>query len=800
MTGDGQQRIGLLRATMVGIGAIMGGGVLVLAGVAYAEAGPGVLAAFAANGVVALLTALSMAEISSAFPESGGTYLFAKKVLSVRLAFAVGWVLWFAYIVSGVLYAVGFASFAALGLEELVRAAGGALPGWLGGRRLQLLLAVLAVLSYAGTLARRSTAGGAGTTIGKLVVFLAIIAGGLVALMQQPQERTLAALSPFLPGGVTGVVAVMGLTFITVQGFEVVAAMAGEVEAPARTIPRAMALALGISMVIYLPLLFVVAAVGTAPGQSITALAAAQPETMVAVAARRFLGVPGYWLVVVAAVLASLSALQSTMLAAARVAQFMALDHTLPRVLGVRHARHGTPVMAIYASTLTLVAILFMVPDLAAAGAAAGLIFLVSFTLGHVTAYLARVRGGGAPDAYRTPLFPLVPVLGGAACAFLAVFQAVFAPVAAGIASIWLALGGLLYVALLAPRAQLADASAQALDPGLVRLRGKRPLVLLPVANPRHASALVAVANALVPSEIGRVLLLSVVPSPQPGGPPEAGDDGRGAAGDPAGDIAVRLADAQEVVRNALTASYATGQTPEALITAAPEPWAEIRRVARAYDCECLLLGLPRLAQHPDVSRVEQLINEVDCDVAILCAPPDWQLAQARRILVPIGGRGEQHELRARLLGSIVRTAPREVTFLRVLPPSGDMAGADEPADHGAGSAGPGDVARPGDVVSLGSVPGAGLAEARVQALRLARAHLPGAHDIDVVQAADVAAAVARAASACDLLVLGLRSEPTAFHMGRPRAVFGELAMDIARRAPCATILLSGRRSSFIGI
>jgi hypothetical protein len=63
-----------------------------------------------------------------------------------------------------------------------------------------------------------------------------------------------------------------------------------------------------------------------------------------------------------------------------------------------------------------------------------------------------------------------------------------------------------------------------------------------------------------------------------------------------------------------------------------------------------------------------------------------------------------------------------------------------------------------------------------------------------------VAEAVARAAHGRDLLVLGLRTEPTAFHMGRPRARFGELAMDIARRAPCATILLSGRRSSFIGI
>ncbi len=86
----------------MGVGAIVGGGILVLGGVALAESGPGAIAAFAINGLVAGLTALSFAEMSSAFPESGGAYTFAKKVLSVRLAFAVGWVLWFASIVAAV--------------------------------------------------------------------------------------------------------------------------------------------------------------------------------------------------------------------------------------------------------------------------------------------------------------------------------------------------------------------------------------------------------------------------------------------------------------------------------------------------------------------------------------------------------------------------------------------------------------------------------------------------------------------------------------------------------------------------
>src|SRR5687768_5987849 len=111
---DDRRTVALTAATLVGIGGILGGGMLVLAGTAFAMTGPSFVLAFALNGVVALLTAMSIAEISTAFPESGGAYVFAKKVLSVRTAFAVGWVLWFAYIVAGVLYALSFASYVAI--------------------------------------------------------------------------------------------------------------------------------------------------------------------------------------------------------------------------------------------------------------------------------------------------------------------------------------------------------------------------------------------------------------------------------------------------------------------------------------------------------------------------------------------------------------------------------------------------------------------------------------------------------------------------------------------------------------
>ncbi|MEO6872349.1 MAG: amino acid permease, partial [Chthoniobacterales bacterium] len=79
---------------------------MALAGAAFSATGPSAVLAFALNGIIALLTALSFSEMAAAFPESGGTYTFAKKVLNVRIAFAVGWVVWFASLIAAVLYAL----------------------------------------------------------------------------------------------------------------------------------------------------------------------------------------------------------------------------------------------------------------------------------------------------------------------------------------------------------------------------------------------------------------------------------------------------------------------------------------------------------------------------------------------------------------------------------------------------------------------------------------------------------------------------------------------------------------------
>lgn len=737
---ESKRQIGLIGATGVGVGAIVGGGIFVLAGVAFANAGPGAILAFALNGGIALLTALSFAEMSTSFPESGGAYTFAKKVLSVRAAFVVGWVLWFAYIVAAVLYALGFAEFFAAILIELSPTVGLDPPSLLSSRNTVVLFALAAVGLYTLQLARSSGGGRDYATAGKVVVFVILVAGGLWAVARAPSGTVVAGATPWLPNGAGGLLSAMGFTFIALQGFDLIAAIGGEVKTPRVVIPRAMFLSLAAALAIYIPLLFVTATVGHDPSMSISEMAEKHPETLMPDSVRIYLGEPGYWLVMVAAVLSTLSALAANLLAASRVALSMARDRTLPGFLAQLSVERQTPAIAVYVSALTLLAILLMLPDLATAGAAASLIFLLMFSLVHVTAYLARKRGGGEPDHFRTPMFPLVPAAGVLACMALAAFQAFEVPRAGEIIGLWLALGGVLYYAVFSSRAEAADAYVEGADPGLARLRGRSPLVLVPLANPATAASMVRIAAALAPPKFGRVMLLSVLQR----------DRAREAAVDPEASMVGTQ------ISRGLAASFQEGQEPETLITVADKPWQEITRVAKEHACASVLLGLPRLDERDDggplAEDLERLLAEIGRDVVIVRSPPEFKLADVERILVPMGDKLEHDNLRTRLLGSLFRTAARGVEFMRVLP--------------------------------TGTAEGE---RRRLEAelVRLAREETPGESGTGkVLVGDDVIGTVVQAADEVDLLILVLSR-----HQGR--RLFRETALRIAARTQTATILVS---------
>ena len=729
-----KRSIGLAGATGIGVGAMVGGGILALAGVAFAASGPSAILAFVLNGVIALMTALSFAEMAAANPRNGGAYTYAKNALTVQIAFGVGWVVWFASLVAAVLYALGFGAFAVFALQQFpLGEVGNALARHAAT---PVVLALAATALYGLRLTRVSSGGGALANIVKLSVFALLIAGGLAVGLRTPFEHITESMTPFFAGGLSGLLAAMGYTFIALQGFDLIASAAGEIKEPEKTIPKAMVGTLLIGMVIYLPLLFVVMTVGMAPGENIAEASAANPETVVAIAAQNYLGAFGFWFVLVAAVASMLSALQANLFAASRIAFSMANDRTLTHHLADIHPRYGTPTKAILATVAIVGLLILLLPDVAAAGAASSLIFLITFALAHLVMMLMRKRRFAKTATFKVPFYPALPVVGMASCVGLALFQAIAVPAAGAISLGWLLIGLVLFISFFVQRARAVDASEEALDPDLVRLRGLSPLVLLPISNPANAESMVFVANALAPPVVGRVLLLSIMK-------PSKNEE----------DLHRRLTNNRDAMQFALKASFDSGLRPDALTTIADEPWEEIDRVVRVHRCRSLLLGLSSFSDLQTSENLEKLVKRAPCDVVVMRPPcSGWKIAEARKVLIPVAGLGAHDTLRARVAASLWRTHQPEITFLRILPTN---------------------------------TPAPAVEKSRRDLIRFAGRIIPGKTDVLLVLSDDAKNELVRQTALHDLVIMGL---------GRPGPrdkAFGRIPLSMAQETDTALIFIS---------
>lgn len=286
----------------------MGAGIFVLTGIAAGVAGPGLILTFLLNGFVALLTAMSYAELGSCYHDAGGGYLWVKEGLPKWNGFLSGWMSWFAHAVACSLYALGFGAY----FEHLLANVGVTVPHWSFLNPQKLLAVLVAVLFAYINFRGASETGKVGNlvTIAKVVVLMVFIAFGLTYLFGKPDWHQ--PFTPFLPHGWGAVVQAMGLTFIAFQGFEVISQCSEEVQAPKKNIPRAILLSLAIVVPIYL--LVAIAALGAVeppPGVTPWDFLAAGKETALVEVARHFFPGGGV-MILLGGLVSTMSALNAT--------------------------------------------------------------------------------------------------------------------------------------------------------------------------------------------------------------------------------------------------------------------------------------------------------------------------------------------------------------------------------------------------------------------------------------------------------------------------------------------------------
>jgi amino acid transporter/nucleotide-binding universal stress UspA family protein len=647
------RHLGLFEATMIGVGAMIGAGIFVLTGIAAGNAGPAALVAFGLNGVITLFTALSYAELSSAIPEAGGGYSFIKKVMPNSIAFTSGWMLWFAYIVACSLYAKGFGSYFMEFTTRYMPAVGNALMKFLGEHGSVVLLTVLVSLLFIAVNIIGTHASGKTEniiTMAKIAILAVFIFFGLKQALTAPATAQ-ANFKPLFPMGFTGVLAAMGLTFIAFEGYDLIATVSEEVREPRKTIPKAILLSLGITITIYILVVFVcIGAVPPEDGMQSWQLLGKFKEMGIIRAAQSFMPAFGIVLILGGGLFATLSALNATVLASSRVAFSMGRDWMLPNSLSRIHSQKRTPVLAISLSGILFISIAVFLP-LETIGVASSLLFLLTFSLVNLALIIYRRRSKTLPP-FRVPLFPLFPILGFLTSIGLGIFQLVNEGTAWILTAAWIVVGLVIYFFAFSRKVKIADVPKFVRSPELIGLKKtRRYKILVPLANPTRVVPLMHLAGKIARSCKGEILSLNVSVLPNITEYSEA---------EPF------LLEAQSIMNKAQKIAFDLHVPHTFLMKVGRSVSGEIVQVAKENGCQLILLGYKKDEDPLENSVIHRIINRQPCDVAILKSDSE-EIPSFRRILLPVGGQEIHDHLKARIVHCLSQEEENEVTFLRIL-------------------------------------------------------------------------------------------------------------------------------------
>ncbi|TLF94923.1 amino acid permease [Nocardia cyriacigeorgica] len=376
------RRLGVADAVMVGLGAMLGAGIFAALAPAAKAAGSGLLLGLTVAAVVAYCNATSSARLAARYPDSGGTYVYGRERLGPFWGYLAGW----SFVVGKT------ASCAAMALTVGVYL-------WPGHAHAVAVAAVVALttVNYLGV--QKSAL----LTRVIVAVVLAVLAAVVVGATTSPEADPdrLAFGSDITP---LGVLQAAGLLFFAFAGYARIATLGEEVRDPARTIPRAIPIALGITLVVY-------AAVAVAAllvlGPQRLAESTAPLSSAVQAAGADWLSP----IVRAGAAVAALGSLLALILGVSRTTLAMARDHHLPRTLAAVHPRTGVPHHAEIAVG-AVVALAAATADLRAAIGFSSFGVLLYYAIANASAWTLTRDDGRPPRP--------VPIAGLIGCLLLA--------------------------------------------------------------------------------------------------------------------------------------------------------------------------------------------------------------------------------------------------------------------------------------------------------------------------------------------------------------------------------------------
>ncbi len=639
------RELGLSQALSIGLGTMIGAGIFVLSAIAAEKAGPGATFSYLIAGLICLPTAMTVSELATGMPRAGGSYHLISRALGPLAGAVVGPGNWLGLIFATGFYLIGFAQYVAYLLP---------VPTWMTALATGILFTYL---NYRGI---KLSGQVQNVIVVLLVLILALFVGRGLFNVDPALHR------PFVPHGWGAVMANVGLIIVSFTGFEKISTVAEEIKWPERNLPLSIVGSVIMATVLYVAILYVTT--GVLPYQIMADFQAPLVE-----AARRFMSFVGVAGISLAALLATASSANAAIMASSRINFAMGRDNILPGWFNEIHPKYLTPHRSVLATggLATLLALSGQAKALAEVSSA---LFMVNYALLSLSLVVMRqARPAWYRPAYRIPLYPWLPLMGGAlALAVIGTMERAAQMAGLGLVSLslaWYALWGQRRTAVKGELRPWLERE-QPLEAAISRLEraaeARRHEILVPVANPATVRGLIALAAALARGhERAKVVALRVVPVP-PSTPLSAAQ--------------AYLAHQEghwDILRLATECGAEAGVEVETLLRAAHGIASGIIGMAEGRpEIRLILLGWhgPLTLSRIRTSADKQVVQRAPCDVAVFL---NKGLTMARRILVLAGG-GPHARLGLRLAYGLMADEDAELVVLRVVRAVGEVNSAAE--------------------------------------------------------------------------------------------------------------------------
>ena len=448
-----RRALSALNLTMLGIGAIIGAGIFVLTGTAAAQtAGPAIVLSFVLAGFGCLFAGLCYAEFAAMIPIAGSAYTYGYATLGEFIAWIIGWDLILEYLFGAATVAVGWSGYFVAFLQDNLGIH--VSPAWtqapLGVVGTHTLVRNLMCIDPHGAATAASNgACAAGSVLQPGIINLpAIILVGLMTTLLVIGIKESASFNnlivfikvaivilviafgfgyvkpsnwhPFIPAntgtfgeyGFSGIVRGAAVVFFAYIGFDAVSTAAQEAKNPQKDMPIGILSSLGICTVLYILMALVLTGLTNyktlnVPHPVFVAIAAAGP-------ALAWLGV----FVNVGAILGLASVVLVMLMGQPRIFFSMSRDGLLPPGFGKVHRKFQTPYITTIVTGVVAAAVAGFFPiDLL--GQLVSIGTLLAFVIVCVGVMVLRYSRPNIPRPFRTPLVPLVPILGILICGYM---------------------------------------------------------------------------------------------------------------------------------------------------------------------------------------------------------------------------------------------------------------------------------------------------------------------------------------------------------------------------------------------